>query len=199
MLQLETVAMKESRTKESAIINQLQADVNELKKKNHELTMTVQRIEQDLTSAKSTITAIRRENSEALKNIDCQHCDLNTSKLKKLEHDVTKINTHILNIFPKKQRSVSNPEQNTSAKDGKYSVTVDKTVPDNQTKHCDTEPSKQNTIKVPAAPEISHKNTLVIYQVGKTNSVDQLELLITSCIRTLQDLPLFPCIINLLP
>ena len=157
MLQLETVAMKESRTKESAIMNQLQADVNELKKKNHELTMTVQRIEQDVTSAKSTITAIRRENSEALKNIDCQHCDLNTSKLKKLEHDVTKINTHILNIFPKKQRSVSNPEQNTSAKDGKYSVTVDKTVSDNQTKHCDTEPTKQNTIKVPAAPEISHK------------------------------------------
>ena len=100
-------------------MNQLQADVNELKKKNNELTMTVQSIEQDVTSAKSTITAIRRENSEALKNIDCQHCDLNTSKLKKLEHDVTKINTHILNIFPKKQRSVSNPEQNISAKDGK--------------------------------------------------------------------------------
>ena len=74
--------MKKSRTKESAIMNQLQADVNELKKKNYELTMTMLRIEQDVISAKSTMTAIRRENSEALKNIDCQHCDLNTKYIK---------------------------------------------------------------------------------------------------------------------
>lgn len=107
--------MKEARTKEPSLTNQLQADVNEFQKKKKSRT------DNDF-SAKSTITTIRRENNEVWKNIDYKHSNQNISKLNNPEQDITRINLHMLKIIPKQQISVSNLEQNTFAKDDKYNV-----------------------------------------------------------------------------
>ena len=84
----EVASVREARTKDSKRHFSLQSRVHvtELQKINH-------RVEQEVSSAKSTTTAIRCENSDTLKSLDCKSFFANSNKLEKLHNDIIKINT----------------------------------------------------------------------------------------------------------
>ena len=101
VLQSQVTTLTEARADDLEHINNLQIEIKNLQKRNDDLSLTLCRIEQDISSTKSTITAIRRENSETLKTLkttDCQSCTENTSKLNKLSREVNKISSTIQSI-----------------------------------------------------------------------------------------------------